>query len=716
MSSERFQNDKVAVRGGGTSVFGPSSSSGRGAPQLVKGNALNRDLESLAWITEPKLKLLRRLGLDTLRDLLEHYPRRYEDRKAFAAFPAGGSEESVCIRGKVRKVSARYFSGRKIVEVTVDDPNPGALAGQIICRWFNQHYIQRMLAADQELIVFGRPKDFRGRIFIDHPEFEVVDDEGEQNIHMGRITPIYPLTEGLRQRALRAVLFRAVEELDVFGPGPSTEWDLMPEFKALRNIHFPESWEAQRLARSALALREFVAMQIAVERRRRKISSLSGERHVESGGLTERFLSGLSYEPTAAQFRVIGEIRRDMTRKAPMNRLLQGDVGAGKTLVAAAAMLYAVEAGYEAALMAPTQVLAEQHFENFRFWLAPLNVRIALRTSERVEDSHLELEGSAQILIGTHALLYDADQFRRLGLVVIDEQHKFGVLQRAKLLNRIPVPDLLVMTATPIPRTLAMTVYGDLDVSVLDEKPANRRPVITRTRPASKIPEAALFIRERVETGRQAYIVYPVIEESAAVAAKAASKEFIRWEKLLTPHRCGLLHGRLSVEERDRIMAQFRAREIEVLVTTTVIEVGVDIPNATVMLIENAERFGLAQLHQLRGRIGRGEHQSFCILLTDQDDPAVLEKLAVLERSEDGFAIAEADLKLRGPGDMLGTAQSGLPPLRLASLTGDTDLLLKAKAIARTVLKADPALQLPEHQQFTRIAVQNAENGTSLAN
>jgi ATP-dependent DNA helicase RecG len=326
------------------------------------------------------------------------------------------------------------------------------------------------------------------------------------------------------------------------------------------------------------------------------------------------------------------------------------------------------------------------------------------------------LEGGAQILIGTHALLYDADQFRRLGLVVIDEQHKFGVLQRAKLLNRIPVPDLLVMTATPIPRTLAMTVYGDLDVSVLDEKPANRRPVITRIRPASKIPEAALFIRERVETGRQAFIVYPVIEESAAVAAKAASKEFIRWEKLLTPHRCGLLHGRLSVEERDRIMAQFRAREIEVLVTTTVIEVGVDIPNATVMLIENAERFGLAQLHQLRGRIGRGEHQSFCILLTDQDDPAVLEKLAVLERSEDGFAIAEADLKLRGPGDMLGTAQSGLPPLRLASLTGDTDLLLKAKAIARTVLKVDPALQLPEHQQFTRIAVQNAENGTSLAN
>jgi ATP-dependent DNA helicase RecG len=313
-------------------------------------------------------------------------------------------------------------------------------------------------------------------------------------------------------------------------------------------------------------------------------------------------------------------------------------------------------------------------------------------------------------------LLYDTHQFQRLGLVVIDEQHKFGVLQRAKLLNRTPVPDLLVMTATPIPRTLAMTVYGDLEVSLLDQKPANRRPIITRIRSASKIPEAAAFIRERVEAGRQAFIVYPVIDESAAVTAKAASTEFIKWEKLLAPHRCGLLHGRLSVEDRERVMAQFRASETDILISTTVIEVGVDVPNATVMLIENAERFGLAQLHQLRGRIGRGRHQSFCILLTDREDSSALEKLAVLEKSEDGFEIAEADLKLRGPGDMLGTAQSGLPPLRLASLIEDIDLLLRAKAIAKKVLKADPGLQLPQHQRLTRIAIQNAETGTSLAN
>jgi ATP-dependent DNA helicase RecG len=679
-------------------------------------NELDQPLDSLGWVPEPKRKLLQRFGVVTLRNLLEHYPRRYEDRARFSSFPTGGSEEAVCIRGVIQKVSARYFGSRKIVEVTVGDPLSNALSGRLVCRWFNQHYIQRMLAAGQEIVVFGRPKDSRNRIYMDHPEFEVVEDEGEQNIHMGRITPIYPLTEGLRQRALRALLFRAVEELDRLPQSPLTDWDLIPEYEALRKIHFPETWEARQEARKALALREFVAMQIAIEQRRRKIAALIGERHVASGRMTERFLEALPYRPTAAQVRVIGEIWQDMARKVPMSRLLQGDVGAGKTLVAAAAMLYAVESGYEAALMAPTQVLAEQHFENFQRWLAPLDVRITLRTGGRIEASHLELQGDAQILIGTHALLYDTQQFRRLGLVVVDEQHKFGVLQRAKLLNRTPVPDLLVMTATPIPRTLAMTVYGDLDVSLLDEKPANRRPVITRIRSAAKIPEAAAFIRERVASGRQAFIVYPVIDESDTLAAKAASTEFIKWEKLLAPHRCGLLHGRLSVEDREQVMEQFRAGKTDILVTTTVIEVGVDVPNATIMLIENAERFGLAQLHQLRGRIGRGRHQSYCVLLTDREDAAALDKLSVLEKSENGFEIAEADLRLRGPGDMLGTAQSGLPPLRLASLIEDADLLVRAKTIAKEVLKADPALQSPQHQRFTRIAIQNIETGTSLAN
>jgi ATP-dependent DNA helicase RecG len=490
----------------------------------------------------------------------------------------------------------------------------------------------------------------------------------------------------------------------------------MSEEEALTQIHFPEDWPAREEARKVLALAEFVAMQIVVEQRKRSVAKLKGEPHVASGKLTGRFLGSLPFNPTGAQERAIREIRTEMAQPLPMSRLLQGDVGAGKTLVAAAAMLYAVECGYQAVLMAPTQVLAEQHYNKFHEWLRPLDVRVALRTGVREEASHLELQGEPQIVIGTHALLYDTDKLQRLGLVVIDEQHKFGVMQRSKLLERKPVPDLLVMSATPIPRTLAMTVYGDLAISVLSEKPANRRPIITRVRPSAKIPEAAAFIRERVSAGRQTYIIYAVIEESETLSVKAATTEFHKWQNLLAPLRCGLLHGRLTSEDKEHVMDEFRAGRIDVLVSTTVIEVGIDVPNATVMLIENAERFGLAQLHQLRGRIGRSQHQSFCVLLTDREDPEALDKLAILERSEDGFEIAEADLKLRGPGDLLGTAQSGLPPLRLASLIEDEALLFRAKDIARTILADDPSLQRAEHQRFTRFAVKSDKNGTSLAN
>jgi ATP-dependent DNA helicase RecG len=679
-------------------------------------DALEQRLEQLAWLGEPQRKLIQRLGIATWLQLLEHYPRRYEDRTRFAAFPTGSSEEAICLRGVIKKISAQYFGGRKIVEVILEDLFHTALSGRVICRWFNQHYLQRMLAAGQELIVFGRPKQSRNRIYLDHPEFEIVEEEGEENLHMGRITPIYPLTEGVRQRGLRSIMFRAIEELRELQPTPTVSPDSMSEIEALKQIHFPESWAAREEARKVLALAEFVAMQIVAQQRKRSVAALKGERHVASGEWTERFLAVLPYRPTLAQKRAIREIREDMAKEVPMSRLLQGDVGAGKTLVAVAAMLYAVEAGYQAALMAPTQVLAEQHYENFRRWLSPLDVRIALRTGTRQEASHIELQGEPQIVIGTHALLYDSDQFQRLGFVVIDEQHKFGVLQRSKLLARRPVPDLLVMSATPIPRTLAMTVYGDLEVSILDEKPANRRAVITRVRPSGKIPEAASFIRERVAAGRQVYIIYPVIEESETLSVKAATSEYHKWEKLLTPLRCGLLHGRLSVEEKERVMEAFRDGQIDILVSTTVIEVGIDVPNATVMLIENSERFGLAQLHQLRGRIGRSQHQSYCILLTDREDVEALEKLAILERSENGFEIAEADLRLRGPGDLLGTAQSGLPPLRLASLVQDEALLFRAKEIARAILDRDPLLQDPQHQRLTRFAVKIDENGTSLAN
>ncbi len=683
-------------------------------PRAMSLLALDRPLQELDWLPEQERKLVARLGLATWRQLLEHYPRRYEDRALFVSFPRESSDEPVCLRGTVQRVSARYFGRRKIVEAVLDDSAQNALSGRVTCRWFNQHYVQRMLATGQELIVYGRPKEYRNRIYLDHPEFEIIEEEGEENIHMDRITPVYSLTEGVRQRALRSILYRTVQKLRRLQP--DTQKGRMSEEEALAQIHFPEDWAAREEARKTLALAEFVSMRIVVEQRKRSVAALKGERHIVSGKLTEQFLGSLPFSPTGAQERAIREIRADMAEPAPMSRLLQGDVGAGKTLVAAAAMLHAVEGGSQAVLMAPTQVLAEQHYNKFQDWLRPLDVRIALRTGVREEASHLELHGEPQIVIGTHALLYDTDKLRRLGLVVIDEQHKFGVMQRTKLLERNPVPDLLVMSATPIPRTLAMTVYGDLAVSVLDEKPANRRPIVTRVRSSAKIPEAASFIRERVSAGRQVYIIYAVIEESETFSVKAAATEFHKWEKLLAALRCGLLHGRLTPEEKETVMEEFRAGRIDVLISTTVIEVGIDVPNATVMLIENAERFGLAQLHQLRGRIGRGQHQSFCVLLTDREDPEALDKLAILERSENGFEIAEADLKLRGPGDLLGTAQSGLPPLRLASLIDDEALLFRAKEIAQTMLAQDPLLQRPEHQRFARFAIKSDENGTSLAN
>ncbi|MBV8329659.1 MAG: ATP-dependent DNA helicase RecG [Verrucomicrobia bacterium] len=675
---------------------------------------LDRPLDQLAWLSDGDRAQLRRLALSTWRQVLEHYPRRYEDRALFAAFPTGSSSDPVCVRGTVQNVSARYFSGRKIVEATLEEISQNALSRRLTCRWFNQHYLQRMLVAGQELVVFGRPKEYRNRIFIDHPEFEIIEKEGEENIHMGRITPIYPLTEGVRQRALRSIIFRAVQAFRFLIP--DSTGDSMPEEEALVQIHFPDNWAAREAARKVLALAEFVAMQIVVEKRKRLLSTLKGERHVAAGNLPKQFLESLPFRLTGAQEKAIREIRAEMSRQVPMSRLLQGDVGSGKTVVAAAAMLDAVEASYQVVLMAPTQVLAEQHYNKFRGWLLPLDVRVALRTGAREEASHLELEGEPQIVIGTHALLYDTDRLHRLGLVVIDEQHKFGVLQRSKLLERKPVPDLLVMSATPIPRTLAMTVYGDLAISILDEKPADRRPIVTRVRSSAKIPEAAAFIRERVSAGRQVYIIYPIIEESETPSLKAATIEFHKWEKLLAPLRCGLLHGRLTSDEKERVMKEFRSGHVDILVSTTVIEVGIDVPNATVMLVENAERFGLAQLHQLRGRIGRGKHQSFCVLLTDREDPEALDKLAILEQSENGFEIAEADLRLRGPGDLLGTAQSGLPPLRLASLIEDEGLLHRAKEIARTILDQDPLLRRVEHRRFSRFAVESEQNGTSLAN
>jgi ATP-dependent DNA helicase RecG len=400
-----------------------------------------------------------------------------------------------------------------------------------------------------------------------------------------------------------------------------------------------------------------------------------------------------------------------------MNRLLQGDVGSGKTVVAIAGILLAVEAGYQAAFMAPTQILAQQHYAVLRRWLEPLSVKLSIRTAARQEESFLPLvEGDekADVIIGTHALLYEKVSFSNLGLVVIDEQHKFGVAQRARLTVREPAPDVLVMTATPIPRTITMTVYGDLDVSTLDEMPRNRGKIATAVRDSAKLGEVLSFLRTQLEAGRQLYVVYPLIEESEKLEAKAAVAEYERWRERLHPFTCELLHGRLPGPEKQEIMDRFRRGKTRVLISTTVIEVGVDVSNATLMLIENAERFGLAQLHQLRGRIGRGEHKSYCILLTSETSSEAAAKLAVLEKTTDGFAVAEADWEMRGPGDLLGTAQSGLPALKIGNLKRDAELMQRARSAAMLIFEADPGLELPQNQRFRELIVE--QQGRTFSN
>jgi ATP-dependent DNA helicase RecG len=431
----------------------------------------------------------------------------------------------------------------------------------------------------------------------------------------------------------------------------------------------------------------------------------------------EKFLRALPFELTAAQKKVIAEIKNDLAARFPMNRLLQGDVGSGKTVVAIAAILLAVEAGYQAAFMAPTQILAEQHYTVLRRWLEPLGVKLSIRTASRQEESFLPLvEGdeNADVIIGTHALLYEKVSFSKLGFVVIDEQHKFGVAQRASLTSREPAPDVLVMTATPIPRTITMTVYGDLDVSILDEMPQGRGKIITAVRDSSKLGEVLAFLRTQLEAGRQLYVVYPLIEESDKLESKAAAVEYERWRERLHPYPCELLHGRIPGPEKQEIMERFRRGETKALVSTTVIEVGVDVANATVMLIENAERFGLAQLHQLRGRIGRGEHKSYCILLTSEPSSEAAGKLAVLEKTRDGFEVAEADWELRGPGDLLGTAQSGLPALKIGNLKRDAELMRRARMAAMSIFADDPKLESPQNQRFQQLIVE--KQGRTFSN
>lgn len=697
---------------------------------------LDLELASLGDMPDKQARGLKNLGLITLRDFIQHYPRRYENRREFDQWPTGPLDDAVCVHGMVTDAMMRRFGsgrGQGYFELTLEPIEPIALAGPIYLRWFNMPFMKNILAAGQELIVYGQPKVIGRKLTMAHPDYEILEEgHDDAGIHMHRIVPIYPATSGVSQRFLRTWAFRAVECLkgaDVSEFPSTLPEEVVREFapemsevdrqKALAQIHFPETMEAMAQAREYLALEEFSVLQLQVLRRKRDLESQAGESHCGPGHLLHDFHEGLPFELTGAQKRSIEEIRKDLVAERPMNRLLQGDVGAGKTMVAFSSALLAIEAGFQVALMAPTQILAEQHYINFRKFAEGLDLRVSLRTSARNEDSFVRdffREGGepAQIIIGTHALIHDRVKFENLGLVIIDEQHKFGVDQRSKLLAQGSNPDVLVMTATPIPRTLTMTAYGDLDVSLLDELPAGRGKLITRIRPTTKTTEATAFLREQLEAGRQGYVVYPLVEETQKSKSMAATKEFEEWQKRLKEFSCGLLHGKLHPDEKERLMRDFREHSIDVLVATTVIEVGVDVGNANIMLIYNAERFGLAQLHQLRGRIGRGEHKSFCILMCDPKATEAMERLKIMEETRDGFRIAEEDLKVRGPGDVLGTRQSGLPDLQFAGMLTDIFFVTKARKIAAAILDKDPGLDLLEHAQLRQLSERRLSEQSQL--
>ncbi len=652
-------------------------------------------LSSLELFQQKEVQALAEANLHVLEDLLNWFPRRYEDRRAFDAFPVQVGGEAVCVRGVVVDSARRRFGGgRQFYEIVVEGAGDSLLSSsRLTCRWFNMPYLHRMVAVGHEVVLYGKPKEQGSRVVIDHPEFEVVQDDGGPSIHLERIVPIYRNISGIPPRRLRELLHELLgrSEMD-WGEGWSPVFGGHSKGEMLREVHFPEEMERVPLARRKFALEEFFLLQLRVLWRRRKFRAQPGRILGRKTALLRSFYESLPFDLTGAQKRSVHEITSDLRSELPMNRLLQGDVGSGKTFVAMCAMILVVESGSQAALMAPTQILAEQHYLTFSKWLSPLGVRVALVTGSRKERIHLELEGDPQIVIGTHALLYDSVDFSDLGLVVIDEQHKFGVTQRSRLIQQGIMPDVLVMTATPIPRTLTLTMYGDLDVSVIDELPAGRGKIITGMRQKPKVSDVTAFLREQLGSGRQAYIVYPLVENSDAVRASSAKGEIDKWSKRLRGYEVGLLHGQMDPGEKDEVMSRFRANEIQVLVATTVVEVGVDVPNANVMIIYNAERFGLAQLHQMRGRIGRGAHQSYCVLVTEGKNEESRQKLEVLESTTDGFRIAEEDLALRGPGEVLGTAQSGMSDLRFVEFLADAGLVREARQLAEKVLTSDPEL------------------------
>src|ERR1700722_1847666 len=651
--------------------------------------------------------MLEAKNLKTVEDLLTYAPFRYEDRSNVKTIRQLAPGEMATVLAEVRSTKVAGFQRRNLglFQATFTDSSHRVLSA----KWFHGAYLNDGLAPGQKVALFGKIEfdNYSGGLSIMHPEFEILTDE-DDGLHTGRIVPIYTAIGKVSTRIFRTLLDRILKSVDpIQDPLPQrivNQLKLPDLWTSIRSLHFPPADSDLRLlnafrspAQFRLIFEEFFWLECGLELKRARARLDPGIGFALTDRVRSKILEMLPFKPTGAQKRVLKEIADDMAAPRPMYRLLQGDVGSGKTLVAAEAAIIAIENGYQAAVLAPTEILATQHFFYFKKLFQKLNYVTILLTGSNTQKEKAGLRklaaaGLAHIVCGTHALLEAGVEFKRLGLAIVDEQHRFGVEQRQKLMEKGEHPDVLVMTATPIPRTLALTIYGDLDVSVIDEMPPGRKPILTKQVDDARVEQVYSFLKKQIDLGHQAYVVYPVIEESETQAMKAAQKMHEHLSTVVFPGvRVGLLHGKLKTDDKESAMEKFQRGETQILVSTTVIEVGVDVPNATVMVIEQAERFGLAQLHQLRGRVGRGGEQSYCILVTGKLGDAARERIRTMVESTDGFYIAEMDLKLRGPGEFFGTKQSGLPALRIANIIRDKEVLEIARSEAQVFIATPPS-------------------------
>jgi ATP-dependent DNA helicase RecG len=693
--------------------------------QKIVGGSLDSSITSLKGVSTAMAAKFEKLGVKTIRDLLYFFPNRHLDysQRQNISDLAEGEEQTIV--ANVWQAQETRLGGRRGTEAIVGDDT-----GNVRVVWFNNPYVAKSLLTNAQVVISGRVRLFGGRHVFESPEWELLEDR--ELVHTGRLVPLYPLTQGLKPRQVRKLMKAVVDSFsgqveDFLPSGLIKRCKLLELPQAIAQAHYPEDEAAKNRARYRLAFDELFILQLGVLSKKHEWqASQPGNPLGPKPAPLDTFLKSLPYELTSAQQKVLKELLNDLERKVPMSRLLQGEVGSGKTVVATAALVVAAANGCQGAFMAPTEILAEQHFTNVSQLLAGAGEQIAeeenLRTFSGILDCPLTVAlligdlkqarkqeiqnqiagGEIDIVIGTHALIQKEVGFKNLSLVVVDEQHRFGVEQRSALRQKGFNPHVLVMTATPIPRTLALTLYGDLDLSVIDELPPGRQTVKTKWLKPEQRDSAYAFLRKQVTEGRQAFIICPLVEESEVIQAKAAVAEYERLSGEVFPDlKLGLIHGRMSAAEKDKVMHQFRSGELQVLVSTPVVEVGIDVPNATVMLVESADRFGLSQLHQFRGRVGRGSAQSYCMLLAEDPSEIGQQRLDIIEKVRDGFQLAEEDLKLRGPGEFFGTRQSGLPDLRMAKLS-DVALLELARTEAIKLFDKDPGLKKPAHAPLAK--------------